>query len=409
MGRLDNMKKILLLTIILVVLVCGCFSKNDNNIDEEPAELLPKENIDPIKEKIAKMSIDEKIGQLVMVGFDGYEIDEATLDMMRMYRVGGFILFKRNIKSASQTLKLINSLKEENRANGIPLFIAVDEEGGRVSRMPDEFLKMPTSRAIGKVDSEEFAFGIGSVIGEQIKSLGFNMNFAPVLDIDSNPKNPVIGDRAFGSTSEIVSRLGTAVMIGMKSQVISTVKHFPGHGDTTVDSHVGLPVINHDMDRLKSFELVPFAKAIESGADAVMLAHILLLEIDEQNPASFSKAVITDILRNEMNFDGLVITDDMTMGAIAENYDIGEAAVKSVLAGADIVLVCHDNEKQVKVLKALKQSAIDGTIPESLLDEHVYRVLKLKQKYELRDEETESVDVSAINRKIRDLLDKYYK
>lgn len=153
--------------------------------------------------------------------------------------------------------------------------------------------------------------------------------------------------------------------------MISTVKHFPGHGDTSVDSHVGLPVVNHDIDRLKSFELVPFNMAIENGADAVMIAHILLPEIDEQNPATLSKVLITDVLRHEMEFDGVVITDDMTMGAIVENYDIGEAAVKSVLAGADIILVCHDNEKQIKVLEALKQAATHGAIPESSLDEHV--------------------------------------
>lgn len=403
------MKKILLITIIIAILMCACVNKNDDNNKEQPPKAPEVEEIDPLKEQIEKMSIDEKIGQLVMVGLDGYELDDSALDMIDKYKVGGFILFKRNIQSAAQTLELINSLKEANEENKIPLFIAVDEEGGSVSRMPEEFIKLPTSRAVGKVNSEEFAFEIGNVIGEQIKSLGFNMNFAPVLDIDSNPNNPVIGDRSFGANQEIVSSLGTAVMKGLKSHVISTVKHFPGHGDTSVDSHVGLPVVNHDIDRLKSLELVPFKMAIENGADAVMIAHILLPEIDEQNPATLSKVLITDVLRHEMEFDGVVITDDMTMGAIVENYDIGEAAVKSVLAGADIILVCHDNEKQIKVLEALKQAATHGAIPESSLDEHVYRVIRLKQSYDLKDEEMEAVDVNAINEKIKGMMNKYYK
>lgn len=406
------MKKLLLLILIVTVLVCGCtIGKNKGNEGKGqpfPTEPPKGEDLDPLQRQIEQMSIDEKIGQLVIVGLDGYEMDDNTHDMINKYKVGGFILFKRNIQSAEQTLSLINSLKEANTSNKVPLFIAVDEEGGSVSRMPDEFVKLPTSRAVGKIDSEEFAFEIGNTVGFQIKSLGFNMNFAPVLDIDSNPKNPVIGDRSFGANPEIVSSLGTAVMNGLKTHVISTVKHFPGHGDTSVDSHVGLPVIYHDIHRLKSFELVPFKRAIKNGADAVMIAHILLPKVDEQNPATFSKTVITDILRNEMNFDGVVITDDMTMGAIVENYDIGEAAVKSVMAGADIILVCHDSQKQIKVLEALKQAAIDGVISESLLDEHVYRVLKLKQKYDLKDETIESVDMEAINEKINHMLNKYY-
>lgn len=407
------MKKLLLLVLILAIFVCGCTIGNNKGSEDEgqPSPLEPpqKEDVDPLQKQIEQMSIDEKIGQMVIVGLEGYEMDEASQHMIDKYKVGGFILFNRNIQNAAQTLNLINSLKEANKSNKIPLFVAVDEEGGSVRRMPDEFLKLPTSRAVGEVDSEEFAHQLGSVIGKQIKSLGFNMSFAPVLDIDSNPKNPVIGNRSFGANPETVSRLGTATMEGLKTHVISAVKHFPGHGDTSVDSHIGLPVVEHHIDRLKNFELVPFEAAIEKGADVVMIAHILLPEIDEKNPATLSKTIITDILRDEMNFDGVVITDDMTMGAIVENYDIGKAAVKSVLAGADIILVCHDNEKQVKVLEALKQAVIDGSLSEDLLNQHVYRVLKLKQKYDLKDEMIESVDVEEINEEIRQLLNKYYK
>ncbi|HHV19112.1 MAG TPA: beta-N-acetylhexosaminidase [Thermoanaerobacterales bacterium] len=405
--------KLLLLIIILSIIMCGCgkgnHKGNNNRNNGEAIKPPEKAAVDPLKNQIEQMTVDEKVGQMVMIGLEGYEKDPYAQEMITKYKVGGFIFFKRNIKNAYQTLTLINSLKEANRENKIPLFFAVDEEGGRVTRMPAEFTKLPTSRAIGKINSEDFAFEVGSIIGQQLKSLGFNMNFAPVLDIDSNPNNPVIGDRSFGHNEEIVSKLGTATMKGIQSQVISAVKHFPGHGDTSTDSHISLPVVNHDMDRLKDFELVPFAQAIENGADMVMVAHILLPKIDQENPVTLSETVITDILREEMKFNGVIITDDMTMGAITENYDIGDAAVKSVRAGADIVLICHDNEKQVTVLEALKEAVADGVISQESLDEHVYRILKLKQKYNLNDEKIESVDVKGINEKIGEALSRYLK
>ena len=175
------------------------------------------------------------------------------------------------------------------------------------------------------------------------------MNFAPVLDVNSNPSNPVIGDRAFSSEASIVSSLGVETMRGLQQgKVIPVVKHFPGHGDTAEDSHKGLPSLNHDLARLESLELIPFQEAINNDAEAVMIAHILLPQIDKENPSSMSKVIITDILREKMNFQGLVITDDMTMGAIMKNYEIGEASVKSVLAGTDIVLVCHGKDKQIQ-------------------------------------------------------------
>lgn len=404
-----NYKLFFIMIFVLSIIVYSCGSYN-NQVVKDQDYIIQKDAdiVDLLKEQIAQMTIDEKIGQMVMVGLEGYENDQYSQEMIEKYKVGGFIFFERNIRDTYQTLTLINSLKEANKENAIPLFIAVDEEGGRVTRMPREFIKLPSSRAIGKINNEELSFKIGNVIGEELKSLGFNMNFAPVLDIDSNPANPVIGDRSFSSNEQTVSKLGTAAMKGIQTHVISVVKHFPGHGDTSTDSHIGLPVVNRDLEKLKSFELVPFASAIESGADMVMAAHILLPKIDEENPATLSKSIITDILRSEMKFDKVVITDDMTMGAITENFDIGDAAVESIMAGADIILVCHDHEKQVKVLEALKQAAVDGTIPEDELDMHIYRILKLKQKYNLNDEKIESVDVEKINEKIRNILDRYF-
>jgi beta-N-acetylhexosaminidase len=218
----------------------------------------------------------------------------------------------------------------------------------------------------------------------------------------------VIGDRSFGSKADVVSKLGIQTMKGIQSQnIISVVKHFPGHGDTSVDSHIGLPTVNNDLDRLNSFELIPFAEVIKSGADAIMIAHIQLPKIDPNHPASFSQIIISDVLRKNMKFDGVVITDDMTMGAIVNNYDIGEAAVKSIQAGSDIILVCHDFAKQEAVIKAIQMAAENGVIAPERIDQSVYRILKLKQKYGLTDAIVPGADphmIESINNKIKEIF-----
>lgn len=361
---------------------------------------------DQIKALIDSMTLEEKVGQLVIVGVDGYENDEHSKQLMEKYHAGGFILFKKNIQDSAQLLTLLNSLKETNAAlNKVPMFLSVDEEGGRVSRLPDEFKKFPSNKVIGQKNDSSLSYQIGNILGRELSSFGFNMDFAPVLDINSNPKNPVIGDRSFGTTAGLVSRLGIETMKGIRAEnVISVVKHFPGHGDTSVDSHVGLPRVNHDLKRLESFELVPFKAAIENSVDAIMIAHILLPKLDPENPASFSKAVITDLLRTDMNFNGVVITDDFTMGAIEKNYDMGGAAVKSIQAGADIVLVCHGFDKQETVIKALLAAAQTGQISTGRLDESVYRVLELKQRYSLGNAPAGPVDPQKINAEISALF-----
>ena len=367
-----------------------------------------QEQTDKIQDLIDSMTLEEKIGQLVIVGVDGYENDEHSRKLIEENHVGGFILFKNNIQNSRQMLDLLNSLKAINAAqNKIPLFLSVDEEGGRVSRMPDEFMKFPSNKEIGKLNDANLSYNVGRILGEELSAFGFNVDFAPVMDINSNPKNPVIGDRSFGTTPELVSKLGIETMKGIQSRnVISVIKHFPGHGDTDVDSHVGLPRVNNSLKRLKSFELKPFKAAIENNADAVMVAHILLPQIDAKNPASFSKTIISDILRTDLNFNGVVITDDFTMGAITQNYNIGEAAVKSINAGSDIVLVCHEFDKQKAVIDSLYNAAQTGQISIERIDRSIYRILKLKEKYKLSDENSGLISSSIINDQISALFGK---
>lgn len=422
-GFSSNYKIIIAIILALSLALAGCSireqdEKPDNSAGEqklsEPELISQKgvqqeeKKIDPIEEQIKDMTLNEKIGQMVMVGLDGYAIDDSARMMIESYYVGGFVLFGHNIKSSEQLLNLINSLKKSNSKNKTPLFLSVDEEGGRVSRMPDEFKKLPANKTIAKVNSVEFSYKIGSILAEEVKSFGFNMNFAPVLDINSNPQNPVIGDRSFGSDEKIVSELGVQTMKGIQAGgVIPVIKHFPGHGDTSIDSHVNLPFLDNDMDRLKSFELVPFKGAIQNQADAVMVTHILLNKIDPQNPASISKIIITDLLRKQLNFNGLIITDDMTMGAIVKNYDIGDASVKSINAGSDIVLVCHGYDNGIAAIDALKKAVQNGIISEDRINESVYRILKLKHRYRLTNSIIDSIDIEKINNRISQVLNTY--
>lgn len=370
----------------------------------------PVEVKDPIKEQIRGMTLEEKIGQMVLIGVDGYTMDENSKEMIEKHHVGGIILYKKNVADHNQLLAFINSIKSVNKKNKVPLFLSVDEEGGRISRMPQGFKSIPTSEAIGKINNLNFSFEIGRIIGEEVKGFGFNMDFAPVLDINSNPENPVIGDRSFGGDSEVVRRLGIQTMKGLQSEdIVPVVKHFPGHGDTSVDSHVGLPVVNNDIERLKNFELIPFMDAIKNGADAIMIAHILLPKIDAENPASLSKTIITGLLKNDLGFQGVIMTDDMTMGAIGESYNIGEAAIKSVGAGNDIVMIAHEYDKQMLVINALKEGVEKGIILEDRIDKSVYKILKLKQKYGINNEVINDMDVGGMNKQIENVLNKYMK
>ncbi len=363
---------------------------------------------DPIAETMRGMTIEEKIGQMVIVGMEGTALDDRAKTLIGEYYVGGVILFRRNIDNAEQLLQLTNDLKRENAVNAVPMLLSIDEEGGRISRLPRELLELPSNQVIGSYCSAEFSYEIGRVLAEELSAFGINMNFAPVLDIQSNPNNSVIGDRSFGSDAQIVSLLGTQTMNGIQDGgIISVVKHFPGHGDTAVDSHLGLPSLEHDMDRLQSVELMPFKKAIECGADAVMAGHILFHTIDAVNPASLSRTIITDILRKDLGYDGVVITDDMTMGAIVQHYELTEAAVEAVNAGCDIVLVCHGYQNEAAVLEALKAAVHNGTISQERIDESVYRILELKGKYAVNDACIDSVNVEKINVAIRAVLNAY--
>lgn len=330
---------------------------------------------------LAGLTLDEKIGQMVIAGVEGTSLREEDRALIRDYGVSGVIFYADNIDSAAQTKTFVAEVKAANPNGELPLLVSVDQEGGRVARLKGVD-KIPTAGAIGERGDAAYARSIGEQLGDQLLSQGFNLDYAPVLDVNSNPDNPVIGDRSFGADAALVSKLGIPVMQGLESKnVIPVVKHFPGHGDTSVDSHIALPVVDKSLEQLDKLELIPFKKAIAAQADVVMIAHILLPKLDKQFPSSLSAAVMTDLLRGKLGFDGVIMTDDMTMGAIADNYGIGEAAVQSVAAGSDIVLVAHGADNAIDSIEAIKQAVRSGQISESRIDESAARILALKKKY----------------------------
>lgn len=356
---------------------------------------------------LKNLTIDQKVGQMIFAGVDGTSYNENVYNLIHEYYVGGIIFNKKNFASPKQTVQYINRIKDEN--TNIPLFLGVDQEGGVVAKLPGNLIPIPTNLEIGKKNNEQFSNKIGHILGKEVKAFGFNMNFAPVLDINSNPNNPVIGNRSFGNTADLVSRLGISIMKGLQSEnIIAVVKHFPGHGDTATDSHLELPRVNKSLPELEQLELLPFQQAIQDGADVVMIAHILLPEIDAASPSSMSEAIISDILRSQLEYDGVVITDDMTMEAITDHYDIGEAAVQSVKAGSDIVMVAHDYHKVTAVFKAIRSAVENGEISEERIDESVIRILQLKEKYQLNNNQVQDVDVNSINLQIQEVLNEYY-
>ncbi|MBP2111039.1 beta-N-acetylhexosaminidase [Paenibacillus silagei] len=357
---------------------------------------------DPISRKLAGMNLEEKIGQMLLVGIQGKTAGAEARKMIAEDKVGGIILYSNNVGSLKELVQLTNALKQSNAGNPAPLFMSVDQEGGKVSRLPDDYAAFPSNAAVGRGDDAAAAGTMGKLLARAVKSSGFNMDFAPVLDINSNPDNPVIGDRSFGSNAELVTRLGIAEMQGLKREgVIPVVKHYPGHGDTSVDSHLELPVINKTEAQLAELEWLPFQAAIREKADAVMVAHILYPKLDPDKPASLSQVIIGQQLRGLMGYEGVVITDDMTMGAIVKNYSLPAAAVDTVLAGSDILLVAHEYKNEQAVRAALLDSVKNGRISEARIDESVYRILALKAKYQLTDEAVPLPDLAGLNRDIQ--------
>ncbi|HHV30524.1 glycoside hydrolase family 3 protein [Acetivibrio mesophilus] len=411
--------KILIMTLLLNVAYVGC-NHNANNpppanspeptstITTPPTPLPTEENLEEqqlriVDHLIDSMTLEEKVGQIFIVAFRKGSLsqslkvlDNHTKQQIQDFNPGGVILFSENIDTIPQTQKLIQDMQE---ISNIPMFIAVDEEGGRIARVGNNkkmhSTKIPSAHIIGLANDPELAYQAGTILGAELSSLGFNMNFAPVADVNTNPDNPVIGDRSFGSDPYNVAIMVQETSKGMQAQNVCTVlKHFPGHGDTSYDSHFGQVVINHDIERLRKIELIPFKKGILSGADGVMTAHIKLPNITSDDlPATLSKEILTGLLRDELNHEKLIITDAMEMKAISSYWSSSEASVMAFKAGADIILMPASlDEAYNGILEAVK----NGEITEERLNESLRRIFMVKLERNILENKESSVDPEKV-------------
>jgi len=346
---------------------------------------------DLINKAINHMTLEEKVGQMLMPDFRTWKGKNVTqmqpeiAQLIKDYHIGGVILFRENTVSADQTIRLTRAYQDAAEKYG--MLVSVDQEGGIVTRLQTG-TDFPGNMALGATRSEELAGKVGKVIGEELQADGINMDFGPVMDVNVNPDNPVIGVRSFGADPQLVADLGKAYINGLhQTNTTSTAKHFPGHGDTAVDSHIGLPEVPYDMDRLQKVELYPFQQAMNAGIDAIMTAHVTFPKIDDTKviskkdgteislPATLSYKVLTGLMREQMGFKGVIVTDAMNMGAIVENFGPVDAAIRAVNAGADILLMPVGVEQ---VANGLYDAVSSGAIPESRIEQSVKRILTLK-------------------------------
>jgi len=336
------------------------------------------------KTKPAHWDLQTKVAQLFVVGFRGAEPDESIRELVEA-GVGGVIYFARNVESPDQVAELSRSLQRTAAENDAPpLLITVDEEGGIVSRLPWDG-RLPGQMAIGAARDPELARRAAAAKARELRGVGVNANLAPILDVNNDPDNPVIGVRSFGEDPELVSDLGAAVAAGFQSEgVLACGKHFPGHGDTSVDSHRDLPVVDHGRDRLDRVELPPFRTGIEAGIGAIMTTHVAFPTFtgDDERPATLSESVLTGLLREELGFDGVIMTDCMEMDAIADEVGTPEAAVRAVEAGCDLVTVSHTPGTQRAAIDAVAEAVQSGRLDERRIDESVRRILRTKAEYD---------------------------
>lgn len=321
----------------------------------------------------------KKIGQMFMVGLAAEEIGANEQSLLRDYPFGGYIFFSHNLKEPKQILSLCRSLWQTG--GEIPPFIAIDQEGGRVHRLPPPFTHFPPAAALGRAGDADLAYRAGAAMARELNAVGINLNFAPVLDVRSNPDNPIIGDRALSSDPKEVIRLGWEVARGFRaSGIIPCVKHFPGHGDTAEDSHIELPVVKKGLDELTSVELPPFVHACRNQVETLMTAHALYPALDSIYPATLSRSIVGELLRGELGYDGVVFSDDLEMKAISDNYSVEETIRLAVLSGIDMLLFGHEIDRAVTAFDFLCREAERDEALRERVEQSYGRIQKLKRR-----------------------------
>lgn len=381
-----RLKKILFI-LFSIGIVVGIFSYFSAENVSQKKDVIPKKNVNSIindktlslderVEVILKqMTPAEKVGQMVMIGVQGTQLNNDSLYMLNEYNIGGIILFDRNMENKQQVQKLTADL-QANAPENIPLFIGIDEEGGDVIRMETELTPPPSAKEIGETNEPEQAKIWADKTAKELKELGINLNFAPVADVGSNDRRSYSTD--VQKVTEFVINAGKGYE---ENNLLYCLKHFPGIGKGQVDTHIDAYSVPVDGETLRTEDLVPFKSAINklsSNKHFIMVSHLTYPAFDETSPASLSPKIITEILRDELDYQGIVITDDLEMGAISKHYSFEETGVKAVQAGVDIVLVCHEYEHEIDVYNGILKAVQNGTISEDRLNESVRRILKVK-------------------------------
>lgn len=329
------------------------------------------------------------LGQLFMVGLPGSDLDTETRDLIHRYGIGNFILFRRNVVDPLQLAKLCRDLKAACQDKGLaPPLISIDQEGGPVARLKPPFSQFSGAAGIAKAANPEAeAYRFAYITAKELKLVGCNMNLAPVMDLDVPGTDPVMEKRTLGSDPESVGHLGSIIIKGLQKQgILATAKHFPGIGGVKLDPHRDLPVMETSASILEKRELIPFRKAIAAKVAAIMTAHVNYPDIDPHLPATLSHVFITDLLRTRMGFNGLVVTDDLEMGAIEKHFHVEESAVQAVRAGADILLICHDKEKIVRAFEAVRTLLEKDEAARLRLKESLERIVTAKEQYNIEVE-----------------------
>lgn len=381
-------RKNLIIILLAVLLIIGCSifilkgkcnSNNSNNSENNNNE--SSNNIEEYVDALMKnMTIEERIAQMLVLYYASDHVDDNLITTLKNNAPGGFILIKENITTYEKTKRFVADLQKNSK---IPLIISIDQEGGSVQRL--EYLSdvtpthIPYMYDVGLKGDETIAYNIGTLMAEELRTIGVNVTYAPVVDIYSNPNNKVIGKRSFGSSPDLVSKLSTSLAKGLEDNgIIATYKHFPGHGDPETDSHKSLPIINKTYEDLENIELKPFMEAINNNAKLMMVGHIALPNITGDNsPATLSKTIVTDILKDKLHYQGLVITDALNMGALTNNYSTEEIITKSINAGCDLLLMPSSSKKSIEIIK--------NNISEERINESVRKILIFKYTYLNKD------------------------
>ena len=323
------------------------------------------------------------IGQFLIGSMPGPTIPVELRSLAREFDLGGVILFSRNIEEPEQVAEL--SAESEALGRASPAWVSVDQEGGRVARLKEPFTKWPPMAALGRAgrESEALAERFAKALAEELLAVGITLDYAPVLDIHTNAKNPVIGDRALAERAEDVARLGRVIIRGMQGAGLAACgKHFPGHGDTSTDSHFELPLVEHELERLRAIEFEPFRAAVAEQVAFIMTAHVLVPSLDEKRPATLSPHVVQRLLREELHFEGVILSDDLEMKAVSAHYAVPAAAVDAIRAGCDAVLVCQgDVDLQARTLEALVKAVESGEIPATRCDDALVRLKRVKERF----------------------------